>query len=146
MGRQRIITGNFEVATGETDSGDIIVLARIPANATVQAILICGDALDTGSALIFDVGLYRTTGVVLDADAYDTDFADLQSAVAPASAVDARYLTATDATDMGQRAWESGGLTTDPGGQLDIALTVTTAPATIPTAATLGYEIRYTID
>jgi len=144
-GRMRTVTGNFELATTDIDDNDIIVLARIPANSTVHKIEFSNDALDAGSALVYNVGIYQPDGTVVDEDAYASLVTSFQAAVAPASATEIRYEAATDAADMGDRVWESGG-ESDPGGVMrDIAITISTVAATAA-AGTLAFIIQYTID
>ncbi len=143
--RQRVITGNFEVATTDIDSGDLIVLARIPASATVQSILICNDALDVGTALDFDLGIFDENQAVLDQDAFASAITQLTAAVA-APGTDLRHEAATGAERVGQRMWEIAGVATDPGGVMyDIVMTIVDAAATAA-ALTLGYTITYTVD
>lgn len=143
--RQRVITGNFEVATTDIDASDIIVLARIPANATIQSILLSNDALDLGTALVFDLGIYDENQAVLDVNYFATLSVILASATA-APGTQLLHEAATGADRVGDRLWEMGGVATDPGGVLyDIAITFTTV-ATTAAAGTIGYEILYTVD
>lgn len=143
-GRMRVVTDNFEVATGDLTAADIIVLARLPANAVIHRLFICNDDLDAGTALLSDVGIYETDGTAVDIDAF-ADGDDFLSDAAAPPGEDMRYLAASDPTDMGQRIWESGGESADPSAMRDIAITIDTA-ATTAQAGTIGYRIEYTID
>ena len=144
-GRQRVITGNFEVATTDIDASDIIVLARLPANAVVTSIKLSSDALDAGSSLTFDVGIYDENQAVLSLDIFATDSTIFQSATA-APGTEMRYEFSSNTDTQGDRLWELGGVSTDPGGLMyDIAITFVLVAATAA-AGTIGYEIFYTID
>ena len=145
-GRQRVITGNYEVATTDIDtSGDLIVLARLPAQAVVQAILICNDALDVGTALDFDLGIFDENQVVLDQDYFASGITQLIAAVV-APGTNLTHEAATGCERVGQRLWEAAGVATDPGGVMyDIVMTIVDAAATAA-ALTLSYTITYTID
>jgi len=144
-GRQRVITGNFEVATTDLDANDIIVLARLPAQSIVSSIKLSSDALDEGSSLTFDVGIYDENQAVLALDVFATDSTIFQSATA-APGTEMRYENSSNADTHGDRLWELGSVANDPGGVMyDIAITFVVAAATAA-ALTLGYEIFYTID
>ena len=143
--RQRIITGNYEVATAELDSGDLIVLARIPATATVQSILIANDDLDSGTALDFDLGIFDENGTVLDQDAFASAVVQLATAVV-APGTDLRHEAATGPERVGDRMWEIAGVANDPGGVMyDIVITIVDGAAGAQ-VGTLAYTIAYTID
>ena len=144
-GRQRVITGNFEVATTDIDSGDLIVLARIPATSTVQSILLCNDALDGGTALDMDLGIFDENQAVLDQDYFASAVVQLATAtVAPGAEL--RHEAATSSDTVGDRLWEMAGVANDPGGvQYDIVITIVDGAASAA-AGTIGYTITYTID
>ena len=144
--RLRVITGNYEVATGDIDtSGNLIVLARLPAHATVQSILICNDALDVGTALDFDLGIFDENQAVLDQDYFASGITQLTAAVA-APGTDLRHEAATGCERVGDQLWEMAGVAVDPGGVMyDIVMTIVDA-ATTAAALTLSYTITYTVD
>ncbi len=144
-GRQRVITGNFEVATADIDSGDLIVLARIPATSTVQSILIANDDLDGGTALDMDLGIFDENQVVLDQDYFAAAVVQLATAtVAPGT--DLRHEAATSADTVGDRLWEMAGVANDPGGVMyDIVITIVDGAASAQ-VGTLAYTITYTVD
>ena len=144
--RQRVITGNYEIATTDIDtSGNLIVLARLPATATVQSILICNDALDVGTALDFDLGIFDENQAVLDQDYFASAITQLTAAVA-APGTELRHEAATGCERVGDRLWEMAGVANDPGGVMyDIVMTIVDAAATAA-ALTLAYTITYTVD
>ncbi len=144
--RERVITGNYEVATTDIDANDIIVLARIPAQAIVQSIKIANDVLDSGASLVFDLGVFDENQAVIDVDYYADGSTILQSLTA-APGTELQHSAATTAERVGMRLWEmAGGPATDPGGVMyDIVMTITVVAATA-VAATLSYEILYTVD
>ncbi len=144
-GRQRVITGAFDVVAADCNAGDIIVLARLPANCTIQSIKLSNDTLDTGTNITFDVGVYDENQAVLSIDAYATDSIIFQSATA-APGTEMRHEAATLPERMGDAIWESAGVANDPGGVLyDIAITIVVVAAT-PLTGTIGYEILYSND
>ena len=144
-GRIRIAGGHFEMdATIVT--GDVIRLTRLPVNARIWKIELGADNL--GTSATFDVGLYQTSGTVLDADEFAAAI-DLDGIVfAPDSAVGGGTQiiyesAATDIDKCGDPLWTRAGVSADPGGEYDVALT-----GTINTAAagTIAYAIWYTVD
>ena len=144
-GRQRVLTGNFEVATTDIDSGDLIVLARLPAHATVQNILLSNDALDAGTALDMDLGIFDENQAVLDQDYFASAVVQLATATA-APGTDLRHEAATGPDRVGDQLWEAAGVAVDPGGvQYDIVITIVDGAATAA-AGTIGYTIRYCVD
>lgn len=142
-GRVRIAQDNFEVATGDLDASDIIMLAAIPTLASITSIRLAADDLDSNGTptLAFHVGLYDEDEVVVDADCYATAITLGQAATAH---TEYRFEVA-DITTTGQRLWEDGGVTSDPGGLYYLALTVSTAAATAA-AGTLSFIVEYVVD
>lgn len=143
--RQRVITGNFELATTDIDSGDLIVLARLPAHATIQSIKIANGILDGGTALDMDLGIFDENQAVLDQDYFAAGVTQLTGAVV-APGTELRHEAATDADTVGDRLWEMAAVATDPGGVMyDIVITIVDGAATAA-AETLAYTILYTVD
>ena len=140
-GRVRCAMGNFEAATTDLDVADIFRLTRLPTNARVMEIKLGADNL--GTTCTVDIGIYQTDGTVLDADEFGSAVI-LDSAVFEVSTVIMYESAATDIVRHGDRLWERAGLSTDPGGQYDICLTV--AAATTVAAGTIAYSIYYVID
>lgn len=135
----RIATGTVALLTTDIDDDDIIILARLKTNVSVVSIKIFNDALDAGSALDYDCGIYTTAGVVVDRDAYASSVNSLVTANLVGQEV---VNEARNITGMGQFLWEDAGQSTDPGGHYDIALTIETVAATAA-AGDLGWQILY---
>ena len=147
-GRVRIIQDNFEVAAEDvTDIGDIIRLARVPVNARIHSIQIANDDLDSGAgALAADLGIYdpNNGNAVKDADAFASAIGQL--AAATAFGTELRWESGVNGIDtLGKKLWELAGDSEDPGGEYDIALTLT-AGASTPAAGTIAFIILYVVD
>jgi len=135
----------FEVTAAQMVNGNIFRLARLPSNARVSSIKIGNDELDSHGTptVTFDVGVYDTLGTDKDSDCYATSSTQLQSA---AALTELRYEAATANVDkVEKQLWEDAGYSEDPGGMLDICLTLDAAVATAA-AGTLAFIIEYTID
>jgi len=113
------------VTAGSADSiASIYTMVSVPTTAMVRAVLLSCGAVTSAAA---DIGVYRTTadgGAVVSVALFG-------SAVSLASA-----LTNSDVTNESasytiakrkQPLWQAAGLTSDPGGHLDICLTLTAA-------------------
>lgn len=143
-GRERVVQDDFEVATTDLDAADIIRLARLPSNARITELLIANDDLDANGTptLDMDLGLYDADDdSVLDDDCFAVADTQLQAA---SGFVDHRF-NALGIDTVGQKLWEIAGLTEDPGGEMDIAITTDTGAATAA-AGTIAFIIRYVID
>lgn len=129
----RLERGTLKSAQGYVTavSGDSIgskyIVAQIPSTAVVKAVKVNTDAITTCAG---DVGLYRPTAVDGTAGAV-ISAAFFGSAVSLAS-----VLTNSDVTNEStnftidkrdQPIWQASGLTADPGGMLDVAITLTAA-------------------
>ena len=143
-GKMRVFMDTIAAATGDIDDNDIIYMAEVPSNSKIVSIKLYNDDLDSGGspALATDVGLYNggtkfndtdcyTTAyaaeAVIDRDAYATAITTLQAA--NTSGVECAY-EARNVNAVANFVWEDGGLTSDPGVPLRIALTMETAAAT----------------
>jgi hypothetical protein len=143
-GKVRVWSDTIAAATTDIDDNDIIMMAEIPSNAKIKSIKLYNDDLDSNGspALVTDVGIYNgnvkfndTDGSatayaaegVIDRDCYGTVMTVLQGAVTAGTEV--RYETLGIET-VGNFMWEDGGLTSDPGRMLRIALTIETVAAT----------------
>lgn len=121
-GHLTISQGILEKAT--TDGDGSIYRLRVPSNAVLYDLYSDNDAL-TGCTDV-DAGLYyidtlNNSGAVIDADC----FAD---GVSFASASTGKSLVGQiDKANRLKPVWEIAGLTEDPKGELDIALTLNTA-------------------
>lgn len=141
-GRIRVAQGSIELATGDLDDDDIVMLAPIPKGASIKSIKLASDDLDTGTALAWNVGVYETDGTVVDEDAYATAITLGQAAT---GYTEYRFEAAGIET-TGQRVWEDASVSSDPGGgHYYLAATVSTAAGT-PAAGTLAFQIEYVMD
>ena len=141
-GRLRVAQGTLELATGDLDTADIVMLAPIQANASIVSIRLASDDLDSATALLWSVGIHLAKDdSVVDADAYATAITLGQAATAFTEfAFEARNIDAT-----GQQMWEDGGQSLDPGELYYLSMTVSTGAGTA-VAGTLSYIIEYVID
>lgn len=130
------------VATTSIDEiGDIILCGIVNSDDVIIDISILNDDLDSNASplLAQDVGLYysgiggtqlrdkNTSGTVISANCIGTAITTLQGAnVTPVSV----RFEAANITTITQKAWELGGLTSDPGGLFYIGLKATAAAAT----------------
>lgn len=66
FGKLRIAVGTMELATSDIDSGDIIVLDRLPPHAVPVSIRLWNDDLDSDGSptLAFDCGVLRTNQII----------------------------------------------------------------------------------
>lgn len=118
----------------------IIRLVEVPSHARIRSVKLYSAAQTAGA---FDVGVYRcnndAAGVVVDQDFF-------ASAVSCASAVLGTEVSEETATytiaKRSQQLWEAAGLASDPGGNLDIALTVATTDVTTGLGA-IGLSVTY---
>lgn len=133
-GRVRIAQGTVEVAAGDSDDDDIVMLAPVPSNATVPHLYIGSDTL--GGSCTFNVGIYTSAGVVKDEDVFATAVADA------AALADVRHEVA-DISTCGQKMYELAGDSTDPGGYYYVAATMAAAGGTL---GTMSFIIHYVVD
>lgn len=138
-GRVRIAQGSIELATTDIEANDIIMLAPIPAGASIVSLMLASDDLDTATTMTVDVGLYSAAGVVEDVDCYASAVTAFQAATA---FTDYRY-EAADIATAGQAVWQDAGLTADDGNYHYVAVTVSAAGNQ---AGTLSFKIEYVVD
>ena len=130
----RTASGTVELAAGDSDDNDIVMLAPIPSNASVSSLFIGSDNL--GGSCTFNVGIYTTAGVVKDEDVFATLVADA------AGMTDVRFEAANIDT-AGQKMYELAGDSSDPGGYYYIAATMSAAGGT---AGTMSWNISYVVN
>lgn len=130
----RTANGTVELAAGDSDNDDIVMLAPIPSNASVTSLFIGSDTL--GGSCTFNVGIYTTDGTVKDEDVFATAVADA------AAMTDVRFEAANIDT-AGQKMYELAGDSTDPGGYYYIAATMAAAGGT---AGTMSWNITYVVN
>ena len=130
----RVAQGTIVVAAGDSDDDDVVMLAPIPSNATVPQIWVGSDTL--GGSCTFNVGIYQTSGTVVDEDYFAT-------AVADAGAMaDVRFEVANINT-AGSTMWEMAGASADPGGFYYIAATMAAAGGT---EGDMSFTIQYVVN
>lgn len=129
--------GSVPAANGDS-IGSKYIVAAIPATAIVRKVLISNAAITSGAA---DVGVYRNTadgGAVVDADFFG-------SAVSIATAQNNVDITGESAVytidKREQPLWQAVGLSSNPGGTLDVVLTLTAATTA---GGLVGLIVEYT--
>lgn len=135
-GNAKLVTTTVEVATGTT--GKTYKFARIPSGARISGLsTLYWDDLATSGTPDLDFGLASVdSNITSDPDALNDGLA------AEATGTSALI---KDRANYGKRAWEFvNGQTTDPGGELDIYMTTTTA--SINQAGTVTLDLAYTLD
>jgi|DEB0MinimDraft_3_1074331.scaffolds.fasta_scaffold00070_11 hypothetical protein len=143
-GRVRVAQGTVAVAADGSGTGDIIMLAPIPTNASITSIKLASDDLDSNGspALLWDVGLYDTSGTAKDADFYATDITLGQAATA---FTEYRF-EAANINTCGQKVWEDAGDSAQPeAATYYLAMTVSTAAAT-GAAGDVSFIVEYVVD
>jgi len=130
----RTANGTVELAAGDSDNDDIVMLAPIPSNASVTNLFIGSDSL--GGSCAFNVGIYTTDGTVKDEDVFATAVLD------GAAMADVRF-EAADIDTAGQKMYELAGDSSDPGGYYYIAATMSAAGGT---AGTMSWNISYVVN
>ena len=130
----RTAHGTVELASGDSDDDDIVMLAPIPSNASVPSLFIGSDTF--GGSCTFNVGIYTTDGTVKDEDVFAT-------AVADAGAMADVRFEAADIDTAGKKMWELAVDSPDPGGYYYIAATMAAAGGT---AGTMSWNISYVVN
>jgi len=133
-GVQRVAQGTIELAAGDSNDNDIVMLAPIPSNAVISAIQIGTDTF--GGSCTYNVGIYTTAGAVKDEDYFATAVADA------AGMTDVRYEVAAIDT-VGTQLYSMAGDSSDPGGFYYIAATM---HAEGGTAGTMSFSITYAVN
>lgn len=140
-GRVRSKNGTVSLATGDLDSSDIVMLAGVPTGATITSIKLAADALDSGSALAWSLGIFDEaddTSETGDEDVYGTAITLGQAATSFTEyAFEARGIE-----KAGQKVYEDAGDSSDPDSEYFVGLTVATAPATAA-SGDLSFIIEY---
>ena len=128
-GASQLFEVNDGIATmpASASIGSTVRCVSVPSNAVVSSVKLHSGAQTAGA---FDIGVYRNTrdgGAVVDADFFG-------SAVSVASAVLGTEVseesTVYTIAKQKQPLWQAVGLSVDPGGELDIVATATTAVTT----------------
>ena len=130
----RTAHGTVELAAGDSDDNDIVMLAPIPSNAVVSHIFIGSDTL--GGSCTFNVGIYTAAGVVKDEDVFASAVAD------EAAMADVRF-EAANINTAGQQMYELAGDSSDPSTYYYIAATMAAAGGT---AGDMSFNIQYVVN
>lgn len=133
VGIVKHVSGYLASVTAALSITSIIRMCEVPSNAVVTAVHFQSAAQGAGK---FDVGVYRNNkdgGAVVDVDLFASAI-DCASAVAKTDITNEGVTTNTMAKQM-QPLWQAAGLSADPGGTLDVALTVVTTDVTTGTGA-----------
>lgn len=134
-GNVKNICSTIELAA--SSAGSTVKLARVPSAARIcGASTLYWDDISTNSP-DYDIGFASVdANITSDPDA-------LNDGLDGASAGSARMVK--DVADIGKRAWEYvNGQTSDPGGELDLYLSVTVAATT--STGTITSDLYYTLD
>jgi hypothetical protein len=139
IGVMRGVSG-FVTAVAADAAGSTYRFCRVPSNAVVKQVLFESEAQGAGNV---SLGVYRTAadgGAVVDADLFASRI-DCASLV-----VQGDYTNESTQYNLNERnmpLWQAAGLTSDPGGFLDIAGTVDTTAVTTGTGK-LGAVVYFT--
>lgn len=136
-GNLKVAFTTTEVATTSIDEvGDVKLILPLPSGARLMSLVIFNDDMDSNGTptLAVDVGGYyghdvvgHTADTVIDADGIASAITTLQSANTTGVELIAE---ASPIEDIGKPLWEIMGLTSNPGGTINIGTKVTTAAAT----------------
>lgn len=135
-GSAKIVTTTVAVTTGAT--GRTYKFGRYPSNARIHGNSnIYWDDLATSGAPDLDFGVASVdSNITSDPDALNDGLNGAATGSSP---------LVKDRANYGKRLWEFvNGQTTDPGGELDIYMTLTTAP--INAAGDVTVEVVYSLD
>ena len=156
-GKLRVFMDTIAAGTGDIDDNDVIMLAEVPSNSKIISIKLYNDDLDGGSGLVTDIGLYNggtkfndtdasatayAAEAVIDRDCYGTLSTDLRAAVT--AGTEFRFETLNINT-IANFVWEDGGLTSDPGVPLRIALTIETVAGSAA-AGDITMVVQYVVN
>ena len=145
IGTSQSAWGYIASVTASLSATSVIRFVDVPSNAVVHSVLVSSDAQTAGK---FNIGVYRTNGdgglvAAASADSFFTTDLDCASAVIDQECV----MKATSGNTIAKRAqplWQAIGMTTDPGGRLDICATCHTTAVTTGTGA-MGILVKYTV-
>jgi hypothetical protein len=136
----RTTTDTVAITNGDSIAS-VFRVCRIPSNARIKSVSLFCTAITSGAA---DVGLYQTAtygGAVVDADFF-TAAQTIATASGGISVMSGNLLSGANSANRNKRVWEVLGLTSDPGREYDVALTLTAAAAATGTA---GLEVEYVL-
>lgn len=119
-------------------TGSTYRMCEVPSNCRLSSVMLACDAL--GASTTFDVGVYRNTkdGGAAVSQAFFASAVDVSAALAETN------ITNESGTNtiakQNKQLWDAVGLTSDPGGTLDIVITTT---ATINTGGNIQIKVSY---
>jgi hypothetical protein len=135
-GRVFEVFDGIAIMPASASVGSTIRCVSVPSSAVVSSVKVHSGAQAAGA---FDIGVYRNTrdgGAVVDADF----FASAHSVAAAVLGVEvSEESTVYTIAKQKQPLWQAVGLTSDPGGELDIVATCATTAVTTGLAA---YALR----
>lgn len=137
---------DYVTTTAAASIGSIYRLVRIPSSVTVKNVVLENEAQAAGAG---DVGLYYSdsttdgTQVALQGTALDVDFFGTAVSVATAQRISVINESGTNpVSKRNQPIWQAAGLSVDPGGYFDVAVTLTTAITTGAAGILLDVEFN----
>lgn len=138
-GTVKRITGTVEVTAAATNASTYN-FGRIPSNARIHgSSKIFSDDLASTGAPTLDVGLFAVNGNITSDDDALNDGIDAAVSNATGTAL------IKDIANYGKKAWEFvNGQTADPGGYLDVKVTIQDAATN--TGGTITVQLDYSID
>lgn len=132
-----VVTSTVEV-TAAASATSTYLMARLPSNARIQPASQVGwDDLASTGAPTFDIGTFNLGGGIADDDNSLNDGLD-------AAAANTGSPLLADVADWGAPLWQIAGGSSDPGGWVDIIITLKDAATN--TGGTLSASIVYTVD
>lgn len=137
----REVNGYYASVPASLSITSIIRMCEVPSNAVMSSLRFASAAQTAGE---FDIGVYRNSkdgGAVVDQDFF-ASAVDCASAVVLSDELN-ESTTNTLAKQM-QPLWQAAGMSADPGGTLDIALTVVTTDVTTGLGA-VGIKAAYVV-
>lgn len=156
-GKLRIAAATIEVATGDIDNNDIILLTELPSNAKLHSLVVYNDDLDSNVSptLAANIGLYagvRFTDTDSSFTVYQKDAVISESAYASAITTlqdentegSELAFEVNDIASIADRVWQDAGLTSDPKVVLRLGITISNVAATA-VAGTITVRCMYSI-
>lgn len=150
-GKLCAIMDTIEVATTSLDEvGDMILLGPVPSTAILEDIKFLNDDLDSNVSptLTVNVGLAydgsqlnKNIGDEVDYDCFATSSTIFREAVTSWQSL---RFEQDDIANIGKEAWDTGGLTSNPGGNLCISVRVVDVAATAA-AGTISMIATYIV-
>lgn len=144
--KNRTYFGTAAIATTSLDDiGDVVLLARVPTKLRPTSMTLYNTDLDTGGTSgAISVGAYKSSdSSAISAACFSTTITTLTAA--NTAGVNVLFGTTGQVANVGKTVWEMAGLSSDPGGTIDIGFSITTAMTT-PAAGTAALIIHGSLD